>query len=235
MLITLGASLSLVDNRHRNTALHWAIYSRNSNGVSLLLNAGANILTKNVHGDTPLEMAKKFESAWLVKRLEEAQNEKETANKHILIRLYRDKTYRYWLMMASPFVAYYALGMIFECDLMLWMKGLLLIIFVLVSSTFSKYFFDDRMYNLLPMALYLATKFWLFVTFVTYFLPCKCIFKKRRYTSFYICCFSVLSSIPIFGFVATSSLLFYSFYKTWKNDPGVVKQDQDQRFRVSIF
>ena len=37
LLITLGASKNLVDDIHGNTALHWAILSRNKVAVSILI------------------------------------------------------------------------------------------------------------------------------------------------------------------------------------------------------
>lgn len=59
MLITLGASLSLTD-RNRNTALHCAVLSKNATAVSLLMKHGANPNFKNISGDTPADMAAKF-------------------------------------------------------------------------------------------------------------------------------------------------------------------------------
>lgn len=93
MLITLGASLNLFDQKHRNTPLHWAVYSRNSNAVSLLLNAGANAVARNAAGDTPAQMARKLQITWLAGRLEESVHDKEVSEKHICIRLYKDKVH----------------------------------------------------------------------------------------------------------------------------------------------
>lgn len=91
LLLTLGASHSLVDHKHGNTALHWAVYSRNTTAVNLLLKAGASVTVKNALGDTPLTMAQRFHLHWIAKRIHEIVQEKELHNKHLCIRLYRDK------------------------------------------------------------------------------------------------------------------------------------------------
>lgn len=47
MLLTLGASLSMVDLHHKNTPLHWAVFARNNSAITLLLKAGATLDEKN--------------------------------------------------------------------------------------------------------------------------------------------------------------------------------------------
>lgn len=47
LLLTLGASLTMVDLHHKNTPLHWAVFARNNTAISLLLKAGANLDEKN--------------------------------------------------------------------------------------------------------------------------------------------------------------------------------------------
>lgn len=223
LLITLGSSLSLCDNRHRNTALHWAVYSRNSTAVSLLLKSGANVYAKNIQGDTPLDMANKFEAKWLAKRLEEAYDKEKLMidischlfGKRICIPSIKDKLSRYWIMNASPFVGFYLLGTTFNSDLFISIKILIITILFLICYGIVRYIFDDRMYSITPMSLYLATKFWLFYTFITYFIL-------------------YFDPILLVGFVSTSTWLFYSFYQTWKKDPGIVLQDHNQRYRTII-
>lgn len=90
-MITLGASLNLADQKHLNTALHWAVYSRNGTAVTNLINAGANVFVKNAQSDTPLDMAKKFSIHYIASRLEEYSKEKDTSKKPLYIRIYKDK------------------------------------------------------------------------------------------------------------------------------------------------
>lgn len=76
-------------------------------------------------------------------------------------------------MLGFPFVIYYLLGTIFNADISLAVKlGLLLALF-LTTGFSSRFYFDDRLYNVLPIAIYMATKFWMMVTFVLFFFPCK--------------------------------------------------------------
>ncbi len=179
LLITLGSSLSLCDYRHRNTALHWAVYSRNNTAVSLLLKAGANVNAKNSQGDTPLDMANKFEAKWMAKRLEEASRKEKPIiscqmfGKHFSIPSLKDRVFRLWIMNGSPFVAFYLLGITFDSDLSLSIKILILLLLFMIGYALVRFIFDERMYTIMPMTLYLATKFWLYITLVTYYLPCN--------------------------------------------------------------
>ncbi|XP_054164715.1 palmitoyltransferase ZDHHC17-like [Oppia nitens] len=202
MFITLGASLSLCDKRNRNTALHWAVFSRNSTTVSLLLKAGANVYAKNGAGDTPLDMAKTLNApVWLTNRLQEAYNKDRVINKinimgrQLKIPSLKDQVIRYWLMAGSPLIAYFIFGQLFELNIAIALKIVLFSLLCLISYGLIRFVFDVRMYNIMP------------IIFDVYYL---------------------------FGFVITSTLLFYSFYKTCTGDPGVIAKDHDQRYRTII-
>ncbi|KAI1297149.1 Palmitoyltransferase ZDHHC17 [Halotydeus destructor] len=215
LLISMGAGLNKFDQRHRNTPLHWAVYSRNSNAVSHLLKSNVNIFAKNAAGDTPAEMARKLKITWLAARLDEAVHDKEITSKSLLVRLFKDKKCRYWIMMIFPFAAYFVLGTIFNAEMSLLAKVLLLIAIFCTVGFSSKYYFDDRMYNILPIAIYLGTLFWMVVTFVVYFFP-------------------YLSPLAIFSFVILVTILNYNFFKTWKGDPGSIPTGHDERRRTII-
>ena len=43
LLLTFGASTSMADRLHGNTALHWAVIAKNHMAVSVLVNHGANV------------------------------------------------------------------------------------------------------------------------------------------------------------------------------------------------
>ena len=188
LFITFGASLSLCDNRHRNTALHWAVFSRNSTAVSLLLRAGANIHAKNGAGDTPLDMAKRLNIVWITHRLQESYNKERVLTscnlfgKQIRIPSIKDKSFRLWLMYGSPFILYLLLGQVFDSELTFAVKTILFLILCLICYTLVRFIFDDRMYNILPISIYLSTKFWLYVTFITYYF--QSIFKLNKILCF---------------------------------------------------
>ncbi|XP_037568428.1 palmitoyltransferase ZDHHC17 isoform X2 [Dermacentor silvarum] len=216
LLITLGASLTMCDTYHRNTPLHWAVYVRNSSAVSLLIKAGSDLSARNAQGDTPRMMAEKLKSVWIEERLLEAEAAQAGARGHFLVRIVRDKTLKYWAMFSSPFVAFYAVGLIFDSQETYLVKFGLLFIMGLATMFLSKCLFDERTMNVLPMAVYLATKFWMYITWVTDLWP-------------YVGTFWVNV-----GFVISSVPLFYSFYKSWRADPGIISANVEQKYRTIV-
>lgn len=216
LLVTLGASLTMSDTYHRNTPLHWAVYVRNSSAVSLLIKAGSDLYAKNAQGDTPRMMAEKLKSVWIEERLQEAEAAKEAARGNCLMRIIRDKTLKYWAMFGSPFVAFYVVGLILDSHESYLVKFGLLLIMGLATMFLSKFLFDERIMNVLPMAVYLATKFWMYITWVTDLWP-------------YVGTFWVN-----FGFAISSVPLFYSFYKSWRADPGTISANTEQKYRTIV-
>uniref|UniRef100_A0A131YTZ0 Palmitoyltransferase n=1 Tax=Rhipicephalus appendiculatus TaxID=34631 RepID=A0A131YTZ0_RHIAP len=214
LLVTLGASLTMCDTYHRNTPLHWAVYVRNSSAVSLLIKAGSDLSARNAQGDTPRMMAEKLKSIWIEERLLEA--EASQAQGHFLVRIVRDKTLKYWAMFSSPFVAFYAVGLVLDSQETYLVKFGLLFIMGLATVFLSKCLFDERTMNILPMAVYLATKFWMYITWVTDLWP-------------YVGTFWVNV-----GFVISSVPLFYSFYKSWRADPGIISANTEQKYRTIV-
>ena len=76
---------------------------------------------------------------------------------------------RYWIMCATPFFAFLLFGLIFASENSVAMKIVLLCLLCLVLYSIVRFIYDDRMYNITPINIYLSTKFWLYVTFITYF------------------------------------------------------------------
>ncbi|XP_075544044.1 palmitoyltransferase Hip14 isoform X2 [Dermacentor variabilis] len=216
LLITLGASLTMCDTYHRNTPLHWAVYVRNSSAVSLLIKAGSDLFARNAQGDTPRMMAEKLKSVWIEERLLEAEAAQASARGHFLVRIVRDKTIKYWAMFTSPFVAFYAVGLVFDSQETYLVKFGLLFIMGLATMFLSKCLFDERTMNVLPMAVYLATKFWMYITWMTDLWP----YVGTLWVNV--------------GFVISSVPLFYSFYKSWRADPGIIIANVEQKYRTIV-
>ncbi|XP_070391018.1 palmitoyltransferase ZDHHC17 isoform X2 [Dermacentor albipictus] len=216
LLITLGASLTMCDTYHRNTPLHWAVYVRNSSAVSLLIKAGSDLSARNAQGDTPRMMAEKLKSVWIEERLLEAEAAQASARGHFLVRIVRDKTIKYWAMFTSPFVAFYAVGLVFDSQETYLVKFGLLFIMGLATMFLSKCLFDERTMNVLPMAVYLATKFWMYITWMTDLWP----YVGTLWVNV--------------GFVISSVPLFYSFYKSWRADPGIIIANVEQKYRTIV-
>lgn len=211
LLITLGASLNVCDDKHKNTALHWAVYARNNNAISLLLHAGASLYATNSSGDTPLEMARKLRLNWCVKRLQHALDQKQLHQKNLCVRFVKDRELQRGCILSAPFLLYYALGMVLHSQLQVVIKLLVVCVTLLAAMAFGRMHCDDNTSNYVPFAIYVATKFWLYVTFVVYIWP-------------------TLSLGSSFVFTLASSALFYYFIKTWRTDPGRVRADRERKF-----
>ncbi|EEC04140.1 zinc finger protein, putative [Ixodes scapularis] len=216
LLVTLGASLTMADTFHRNTPLHWAVYVRNSTAVSLLVKAGSDVFSKNSQGDTPRMMAEKLKSVWITDQLLEAEKKREVRQRNFLVRIIRDKTLKYWAMFSSPFVVFYVIGLVLDSQETHLVKFGLLFIMGCVTAFLSRFLFDERVMNVLPMSVYMATKFWMYVTWIT----------------------DLWSYVGGFwanaGFAVSSVPLFYSFYKSWRSDPGIISANTQQKYRTIV-
>ncbi|XP_068525232.1 palmitoyltransferase ZDHHC17 isoform X2 [Anas acuta] len=77
-------------------------------------------------------------------------------------------------------------------------------------------FFDHSMHSALPLGIYLATKFWMYVTWFFWF--------WNDLNFFFI-------HLP---FLANSVALFYNFGKSWKSDPGIIKATEEQKKKTIV-
>lgn len=179
LLLTLGASVSLTD-RNRNTALHRAVLGKNQTAMCLLLKNGANPHLKNIHGDSAIELAEKFQLKLMSSIFADHKRRSElpkdlarfTLVKGLEIRIpsWRDPSLRLYLMALTPLTFFYLFGKVFDIELDILLKVLL--VGALVGSLYAlfMYAFDHKRLNILAISLYLSTKFWLYVTFIEYFL-----------------------------------------------------------------
>ena len=68
LLLTFGASTSIQEKTHENTALHWAIQAKNSTALTLLLKRNASLDILNNEGETAFSLIKKLsnnKSDWI--------------------------------------------------------------------------------------------------------------------------------------------------------------------------
>lgn len=78
MLLTLGASHSLTDNLHGNTALHWAIIAENSTAISTLVHHGASLDVPNIRDETPMTLlGRHIGAAWLGHKISQEIRERQ--------------------------------------------------------------------------------------------------------------------------------------------------------------
>lgn len=117
-------------------------------------------------------------------------------------------------MVGTPFIAFYIAGLILGANSLILIKMFLLVCLYIVLHFAGQLLYDDRLMALLPLSIYLATKIWMYVTWIFYIMP---------HTPF------LISAI----FLSSSGLLWYCFLKSWLGDPGVIVATQDLRFRVN--
>ncbi|XP_055629009.1 palmitoyltransferase Hip14 isoform X2 [Toxorhynchites rutilus septentrionalis] len=219
LLLTLGANPSLADHTHGNTALHWAILARNATAVSTLILKGKSSLeVPNLRGDTPLIMLQPhLGSIWIGSKVSEKVRElsQQSQRRNMIIRFTLDKRFRWWCMIATPFLVFYLAGLIFCADTYIIIKIFLLGCLYAISHTIGQTLFDETLMALLPLSVYMATKAWFYVTWLTYIAPTV----------------SFLASV---SFLTCSAGLWVCFLKSWRGDPGVIQPTQEQRFRTII-
>ncbi|XP_072124317.1 palmitoyltransferase ZDHHC17 isoform X2 [Mobula birostris] len=212
LLLTFNVSVNLGDKYHKNTALHWAVLAGNTTVISLLLEAGANVDSQNIKGESPLDLAKQRKNVWMISHLQEARQAKGFDSPSFLKRLKADKEFRQKVMLGTPFLVIWLVGFIADLDIDSWLiKGLMYGGVWALVQFLSKSFFDHSMHSALPLGIYLATKFWMYATWF----------------------FWLWTDLPVLSvhlpFLVNSVGLFYNFGKSWKSDPGVIKATEEQK------
>lgn len=218
LLLTFGASTTIQDNIYGNTALHWAIISKNHTAISTLVTHGANLEIPNAQGETALSLIENQKAApWFGKKVIEKVNElvKQKRSQSYIEKYLNDKRLRFWCMVSIPFIVFYAVGTILQSNLVYISKVALIVCGYIMISFIGRYICDDRLMFYLPISIYLATKFWMYVTWLLWISA------------------AVDFSVS-FLFLATSFLLWYNFLNAWRGDPGVIYSSQDQKYRTII-
>lgn len=217
LLLTFGACTTTQDKLHGNTALHWAILAQNHTAVSTLVMLGATLDITNAQGDTPYSLLQSHKNAaWVGKKVhDKIQEMSGSKRRNPCYRITRDKRLRFWCMVSTPFLAFYTVGIILQSSQNYLVKlGLLMTCYIVVYMA-SQVVFDDRLMNLLPMSVYLATKFWMYMTWFVWISPHV----------------DLLLSVV---FILCSGVLWYNFLRAWRGDPGVLSSTQEQKYRTII-
>ena len=118
-------------------------------------------------------------------------------------------------MISLPFVLFWSMGMILQVQLDYLVKlGLFALVYI-YSNLMSEFVFDERLFEILPLSIYFANKFFFYITWLGFVMP------------------HVHSMVTVL-FLGFSLGLWYNFFKTWKGDPGLIKVTEDQRFRAIV-
>jgi len=231
LLLTFKANMHLTDKFHGNTALHWAVTMSNHNVMSLLLDHGASLDHENLKEETALAIAVQKKNNWLISKLRDAEMERygssRSANSSCFKRLLHccsglkaDKALRKKIIVSFPFVLFFLIGFISDLSASYLIKISCFLVTALAAKLVTKHFFDNTVTTTIPIAIYLATKFWMYITWIFMFWPIMDDLSQYVYYKV--------------GFVVNTVFLFYNFIKAWKMDPGFVIVSQDQRYRTII-
>ncbi|XP_064635159.1 palmitoyltransferase ZDHHC17-like [Lineus longissimus] len=216
LLLKFGANVHLVDKFHKNTPLHWAASSGNYIVASLLNEYGANLDAVNDKGETPLQVAMARKNYWVVKKLKAFRLEKGLDRTNFIDGLTNSSKVRERVMFFFPFFSLFVVGYIPELDEPWYIKLVLFGIFIFIWRLVGRMFFDQRYSVKMPVALYLATKFWMYFTWFAY-------------------CWPYVNSLAIMiPFSLNTVFLMYNFWKAWKTDPGEVVSKPDERIKAIL-
>ncbi|XP_072047738.1 palmitoyltransferase ZDHHC17-like [Amphiura filiformis] len=218
LLLTLGASPNLQDSHYKNTALHWASATGNSSAVAALLHANADTYIENARKETPLDIAMARRNGYLVMRFKEQRGEEIPLTKKVpfLQPFRQDKVWRKRVMQASPFIILFVIGLIPDLDISVWVKVVAAFLTYGAIYFCTKLFFDKRYSSILPITVCLATKMYLYMTMFVYLWPTFENIWLRAW------------------FVLSSASMWYYFYKSWKNDAGIIKSSEEDKKRTII-
>ncbi|XP_050679892.1 palmitoyltransferase Hip14 [Leptidea sinapis] len=217
LLLSLGASPAPQDTAHGNTALHWAILARNSTAIcTLVLYGNANLEIPNQRGATPLAMLQSnLGAVWIGSKVAERVKELSTSRNNCLRRITYDKKFRWWCVVTIPFLAFYLTGMLVELDAPIYLKAFLLVCLYSVLHVVTNFLFDDELKNIFPLCVYLATKTWFYITWV-------------------VVIASEVSAGATVGFLLCSAMLWHTFLRSWRADPGVITATRQEKMRTII-
>ncbi|XP_043191814.1 palmitoyltransferase ZDHHC17-like [Amphibalanus amphitrite] len=215
LLVTFGASTCLQDQLYGNTALHWAVTARNVTAVQTLLRAGADTNVTNKQGETPYDLAKRHKVSWMGNRWLTELEPPGRVRRNPCSRLVNNPKVQYWSEMLLPLAVYYAVGQIFALDVDVLVKlGLLVGVYILCHFLGRALFQKDFM-ETLPMAIYLATKIWFYVTWVVWLQP-------------------YVGPATTLLFLACSGLLWWAFIRCWRGDPGLMTSTLEDKCKTIV-
>lgn len=216
LLITLGSSLKMSDHKNKNTALHWAVLAKNLTAITLLIEANSDVEVLNSNNESPLDIARKHQSPWLIKLLE-ARVVESKHQENFLRRIARNKYFCSCIRNITPFISYFLIAFILDSGATAMMKILYLFLVFISLFIFSRLIHDSCHTTDFPVAVYLAITFWLYYTMFYYLTPIL---------------YGNTALLIILSTFATVQV--YTYYKCWLTDPGVAIIDKTQQLNTIV-
>lgn len=201
LLISLGASLSIVDNK-QNAATHHGAESANYFAVRLLCQAGAPVDLQNNEGKTPYDLAVSSQNKNCIEVITVEMKKRSPQN--IWDTITRNPRIAWWMMLFMPAVA---LGIMAYLGVVCpnWWS-------YMISTSICSWFIKQFILLYLPVSpednpmafgLVWGTKFWLYLAVFAYLVPTGIVTN-------------------VFYLFLLSIVMVYTFYKTWRSDPGYI-------------
>jgi len=219
-LISLHASVNQKDLQYRNTPLHWACMSQNTNVIGILLRAGADIEATNSAGETALDIANQKGNKWIAGRIIGARREMglEVRGENKIWRYVKNKKTNKKILMCLPFIAIFFVGYILSSSIQSWMlKIVILILFFVCTRVFYNICtIQNETQSSVPFSISLATKFWTFFTSFYFYLPVT---------------YSLHTQL---AYIFVSPCMFYYFYKVVTADPGFICVPDEEKKQTIV-
>nr|NP_001071933.1 zinc finger protein [Ciona intestinalis]BAE93338.1 zinc finger protein [Ciona intestinalis] len=213
-LLSMYASVNMKDMVQHNTPLHWACMSQNTNVIMLLVQAGADLDAKNDKGETPLDIARIKKNVWITSRLQMIRRERGLDTQtNFFQTLVSNKTFRQRTTFVVTFFSMFCVGFILELSTPSWLSKMVLCIFcyLLVHGISAFLITQNETMFILPLAISIATKFWVYCTAFFYYWP------------------YIYAPIGVICFFLFSTGMWYFFYKSIKTNPGIITMAEDQK------
>ncbi|CAG9811097.1 unnamed protein product [Chironomus riparius] len=220
LLLTLGANPNLQDLAHGNTALHWAILSRNHRAIhTLVIKGKANIDVKNKKGDSPLQLLQQhIGSRWITREVTDLIKHitQQRSKVSILMKITMNQDIKWWTLVCIPFILLFSIGLILSAEIFFIFKIVLIVIVCVVISIIKRIMLDDNLQSQLPLMFYWATMAFFYVSWAVYIAP-------------------VVPSLMSFLFGGLNFVLFICFIVLLLGDPGILKATLSERLKTIIY
>ncbi|XP_062059158.1 palmitoyltransferase ZDHHC17 isoform X3 [Lepus europaeus] len=198
--ISKGAIVDQLGGDLNSTPLHWATRQGHLSMVVQLMKYGADPSLIDGEGCSCIHLAAQFGHTSIVAYL-----------------IAKGQEFRQKVMLGTPFLVIWLVGFIADLNIDSWLiKGLMYGGVWATVQFLSKSFFDHSMHSALPLGIYLATKFWMYVTWFFWF------WNDLNFLFIHL------------PFLANSVALFYNFGKSWKSDPGIIKATEEQKKKTIV-
>ncbi|CAF0817270.1 unnamed protein product [Rotaria sp. Silwood1] len=216
LLVRLGAQINFQNPINKYTSLHYAIIQSNIEAIRILLDAGAKTDIRNCDNEDAYELViKQPKNHYLISLLSSYRFPKHDLPKWLQFNsLYR--------RLGTKFLPYFIIiivACIFQFNFSLIYKGILILALILLTKGYIMIFFDDNVDRYLPIAIAQASIFWLYISYLFYFLE-----------------YVHIISLNFFCLIICTYFSWKNYYLAIKNDPGIIfNNNREQQYRIIIY